>query len=81
MTPLMANQRKPGISRITVTIPDEMLREIEAEAEKRAEDEPGFDRLAYIREAIIEKLRAPERDIFQSPKSSNNEEADNGRDL
>jgi metal-responsive CopG/Arc/MetJ family transcriptional regulator len=60
----MPNQRKPGISRISVTLPDEMLERIEAEAQRRAELEPGFDRLRYIREALIEKLSGP------PPKSS-----------
>jgi metal-responsive CopG/Arc/MetJ family transcriptional regulator len=63
----MANQRKKGVSRITVTLPDEMLEQIEAEASRRAEYDPGFDRLAYIREAIIQKLGG------QAPKSENNE--------
>ena len=52
----MANQRKQGVSRITVTLPDELLKRIEAEAARRAADDPGFDRLAFIREAILEKI-------------------------
>lgn len=52
----MPNQRKPGISRISVTLPDEMLQRIQEEVRRRAAHEPGFDRLRYIREAIMEKL-------------------------
>lgn len=52
----MPNQRKPGVARVTVTLPDELLERIEAEAMRRAEQEAGFDRLSFIREAITEKL-------------------------
>jgi predicted DNA binding CopG/RHH family protein len=52
----MANQRKKGVTRITVTISDEMLERIEVEAARRALGDPGFDRLRYIREAILQKL-------------------------
>lgn len=80
MTPRMANQRKPGTSRITVTIPDELLREIEDRAAARAEDEPGFDRLAYIREAIMDKLMSPDTEenppLSQPPKSSKPSESE-----
>lgn len=47
----MANQRKKGVSRVTLTIPDELLERAEAEAEQL-----GTDRLAIIREAIANYL-------------------------
>lgn len=53
----MPNQRKPGIARISVTLPNELLERIEEEAERRAATQIGFDRLAFIREAILEKLK------------------------
>jgi hypothetical protein len=65
----MANQRKKGVTRITLTISDEMLERIEAEAARRAELDAGFDRLGFIREAILEKLEEP----VQPPKSTPNE--------
>jgi metal-responsive CopG/Arc/MetJ family transcriptional regulator len=43
----MANQRKKGVERVTLTIPDELLAQLEAEAEAR-----GIDRLALMREAL-----------------------------
>lgn len=43
----MANQRKKGVERVTLTIPDEMLAQIEAEAEAQ-----GVDRLSLMREAL-----------------------------
>lgn len=49
----MANQRKQGIERITLTLPDAMLARLEAEAESR-----GIDRLAIMREAIAQHLGA-----------------------
>jgi len=52
----MPNQRKKGITRISVTLPDELLARIEAEAKLRAEQEGNFDRLKFIREALVEKL-------------------------
>ena len=66
----MANQRKKGVSRITVTLPDDLLARIEAEAERRGAYDPGFDRLGFIREALIEKL------TIQVPKSGSNEIGD-----
>lgn len=50
----MANQRKQGIERITLTIPDEMLARLEEQAEER-----GIDRLALMREALRSYLAAP----------------------
>jgi metal-responsive CopG/Arc/MetJ family transcriptional regulator len=44
---LMANKRRKGVERVTLTIPDEMLALIEEDAERR-----GIDRLAVMREAI-----------------------------
>lgn len=52
---IMANQRRKGVSRVTLTIPDELLALAEAEAERR-----GIDRLAVIREAL-------EHDLKRSP--------------
>jgi metal-responsive CopG/Arc/MetJ family transcriptional regulator len=43
----MANQRKKGIERVTLTLPDELLAKAEQEATRR-----GIDRLSVIREAI-----------------------------
>ena len=43
----MANQRKAGVERVTLTIPDDLLRAAEAEAARQ-----GIDRLALMREAI-----------------------------
>ena len=43
----MANQRKAGVERVTLTIPDDLLRAAEAEAARQ-----GVDRLAFMREAI-----------------------------
>ena len=57
------NKRKEGVSRISVTLPDEMLLELEQEAAQRASVDPGFDRLCFIREAISEKLA-----VLKSPK-------------
>lgn len=68
----MANQRKKGITRITVTLPDDLLERIEAEAARRAAYDPGFDRLGCIREAIMEKLMDP------PPKSSRTDETNKG---
>lgn len=50
----MANQRKKGIERITLTIPDEMLARLEEHAEER-----GMDRLALMREALRSYLATP----------------------
>lgn len=52
MTPAMSNQRKKGIVRVTVTLPDEMLAEVERVAEAT-----GKDRLALIRAAITRYLK------------------------
>lgn len=43
----MANQRKKGVSRVSLTIPDELLQRVEKEAE-----ELGIDRLAVMRDAL-----------------------------
>lgn len=48
----MANQRKQGIERITLTIPNEMLSRLERDAEAR-----GIDRLALMREAVEHYLQ------------------------
>lgn len=58
MTPLMANQRKKGVERVTLTIPDEMLARLEGEAERR-----GIDRLALMREVLDTYL------VTQTPKA------------
>ncbi|SKA84788.1 Ribbon-helix-helix protein, copG family [Prosthecobacter debontii] len=50
----MANQRKKGIERVTLTLPDELLREIEAEAE-----ELGVDRLALMRTILANRKASP----------------------
>lgn len=47
----MANQRKQGVERVTLTIPKELLSQAEAEADRR-----GVDRLVVIREAIEKYL-------------------------
>lgn len=49
----MANQRKKGIERVTLTLPDEMLARIEADAV-----EQGKDRLALMREVLADYLAA-----------------------
>jgi len=61
----MANQRKKGIERVTLTLPDEMLKRLESEAESS-----GKDRLALMREIIGDYLLASQR-----PKSSSSDEA------
>lgn len=48
----MANQRKQGIERITLTIPNEMLSRLEQDAKAR-----GIDRLAFMREAVEHYLQ------------------------
>ena len=48
----MANQRKQGIERITLTIPDELLSRLEQDAAAR-----GIDRLALMREAVEHYLQ------------------------
>ena len=58
MTPIMANQRKKGIERVTLTLPDEMLEAIERKAASR-----GTDRLALMREVLSDYLTT------QSPKA------------
>lgn len=59
MTPVaMANKRREGIERVTLTLPDEMLLKIEADAAKR-----GIDRLALMREALTDYLAS------KSPKA------------
>jgi metal-responsive CopG/Arc/MetJ family transcriptional regulator len=55
----MPNQRKEGVARISVTLPEDMLQAIEKAAAKRAAKDPSFDRLAFIREALSEKLGLP----------------------
>lgn len=47
----MANQRKKGIERITLTIPDELLSRLEQDAAAR-----NIDRLALMREAVEQYL-------------------------
>lgn len=49
----MANQRKKGVERVTLTIPEEMLTRLEQQAE-----EQGIDRLALMREALRTYLTA-----------------------
>ena len=51
-----------------MTLPDDLLARIEAEAERRGVYDPGFDRLGFIREALIEKLS------IQDSTSGSNEE-------
>lgn len=52
MTPaIMANQRRKGVERITLTIDATLLQAAEKEAALR-----GVDRLAVIREALAERL-------------------------
>lgn len=48
----MANKRRKGVARVTLTIPDELLERAEAEAKER-----GLDRLAVIREALENYLK------------------------
>lgn len=48
----MANKRRKGVARVTLTIPDELLARAEAEAKER-----GLDRLAVIREALENYLK------------------------
>jgi hypothetical protein len=55
----MANQRKKGIERVTLTMPDEMLNRLETEALRL-----GKDRLALMREVLAAYLNP------QLPKSS-----------
>jgi len=69
----MANQRKKGVERITLTIPDELLEKAEREAELR-----GVDRLAIVREAIAAYLRSP-IDATPRPKSSKSAAASSKR--
>lgn len=54
----MANQRKKGIERITLTIPDELLARLEQDAEAR-----GIDRLTLMREAVEHYLQT-----FKTPR-------------
>ena len=60
----MANQRKAGVERVTLTIPDELLRAAEAEAARR-----GTDRLAVIREALSLHLGQPSGIVAEAPKA------------
>jgi metal-responsive CopG/Arc/MetJ family transcriptional regulator len=55
----MANQRKKGIERLTLTLPDELLASLEADASAR-----GVDRLALLREILADYLNT------QHPKST-----------
>lgn len=48
----MANQRKKGVERVTLTIPDEMIVCLESDAERRR-----LDRLAVMREALESYLK------------------------
>lgn len=50
----MANQRKQGIERVTLTLPSDLLAQIEAEAEAK-----GVDRLALMREVLGAYLSVP----------------------
>lgn len=47
----MANQRAKNVKRVTLTLPDELLRSIEAESKKS-----GKNRLDLIREALQSKI-------------------------
>lgn len=47
----MANQRKKGIERVTLTLPDELLQQIQSEAQRL-----GRDRLSLMREILAEHL-------------------------
>lgn len=51
----MANQRKKGIERLTLTLPDELLANLEEEAMKK-----GVDRLALLREILASYLKPQE---------------------
>lgn len=65
----MPNQRKRGVTRVTLTLPDELLAEIERAADDLAESDPKFDRLDFIREAITEKLQSSGYETKESTKS------------
>lgn len=64
----MANQRKQGVSRVTLTIPDELLQRAELEAEER-----GVDRLAIIREALEDHLTHTPKRMKPSAKQKKEE--------
>lgn len=49
----MANQRKAGVARITVTLTEDILAQLENEAEAK-----GVDRLKIVREAVIAYLES-----------------------
>lgn len=50
----MPNQRKEGVERVTLTLPEDLLRLAEIEADRRK-----VDRLQIIREALSKHLLAP----------------------
>lgn len=60
----MANQRKKGIERVTLTLPDELLEQIESEAERL-----GKDRLSLMREILAGYLN-PRSSTIVSKKSA-----------
>lgn len=52
----MPNQRKETIERVTITMEAEMLAQIERLVEARQAEDPKYDRLDLIREAIDHAL-------------------------
>lgn len=65
----MANQRKQGIERITLTIPNELLSRVERDAEAR-----GMDRLALMREAVEFYLAQKTRQSSHRKKTAKHSE-------
>ena len=65
----MANQRKAGIVRVTVTLPSAMLSDVESLAAAM-----GKDRLTLIRDAIVKylALRASAKSAMPPMKRSRN---------
>lgn len=59
----MANKRKAGIERVTLTLPDELLRELEEQAALR-----GMDRLALIRDVMSQFIDS-KKGVQPKPKS------------
>jgi metal-responsive CopG/Arc/MetJ family transcriptional regulator len=61
----MANQRKKGVERVTLTIPDDMLARLESDAEQR-----GIDRLALMREVLDSYLKQRPKEADAAKRKS-----------
>ena len=66
----MANQRKAGVERVTLTIHEDLLKAVEAEASKQ-----GIDRLVVLREALKSYLGYKEPPQAKAAVSSGGKKA------